>query len=87
MRSLKVPAAELQRDFDRYQTIALTRPVAITHDGREQTVLVSAEEYARLKRRDRKVMSLADFTDADIEALEQELPPGGGAAFDQEFEP
>jgi hypothetical protein len=43
--------------------------VAITKNGRERTVLLSAEEFHRLKRRDRKVLGLADFTDEDIAAI------------------
>lgn len=87
MAPLKVPAAEFVENFSRYQDLALTRPVAITRDGREGTVLVSAEEYARLKRRDRRVMSLADFTTDDLEALEKACPPDEAAAFDHEFKP
>jgi len=42
--------------------IALTKTVTIYEDGRERTVLISAEEYARLKRRDRRVISAGDLT-------------------------
>ena len=86
METLEVPAAEVQQDFGRYQDLALAQPVTITRDGRERTVLVSAQEYARLKRRDRKVMSLADFTSEDIEALENARPSEEAAAFDHEVE-
>jgi PHD/YefM family antitoxin component YafN of YafNO toxin-antitoxin module len=50
---IKVPAAEFQRNIGRYQDIALTQPVAGTRNGRERTVMISVEEYHRLKRRDR----------------------------------
>jgi len=33
--------------------IALSRPVAVTYNDRGSNVLISAEEYLRLKRRDR----------------------------------
>ena len=72
---VRVPAGEFQRHIGRYQDIALTQPVAVTRNRRERTVLISAEEYARLKRRDRQVLTLADFTEADIAALEATRAP------------
>jgi PHD/YefM family antitoxin component YafN of YafNO toxin-antitoxin module len=44
--------------------------VVVTRNGRERTVMISSDEYQRLKRRDRQVLTLADFTEADIAALE-----------------
>lgn len=44
-----VSAAEFHRNIGIYQDMALTRPVAITKNGRERTVLLSAEEFHRLK--------------------------------------
>jgi prevent-host-death family protein len=70
MDTLKVSAAEFQRNIGRYQDLALRRPVAVTRNGRESTVLISSEEFERLKRRDRQVLGPEDFTDADIAALE-----------------
>jgi prevent-host-death family protein len=66
---LSVTAAEFHRNLGRYQDIALTRPVAITKNGRERTVLISAEEYDRLKRRDREVVLPGDLTEREIEAI------------------
>jgi hypothetical protein len=47
--------------------------------------MLSAEEYHRLKRRDRRVMSVSDFTDADIAAIETAEPPAEAARFDSEL--
>ena len=84
---IKVSAAEFQRNIGRYQDIALTQPVAVTRNGRERTVMISVEEYRRLKRRDRRVMALEDFTDADIAALEAARAPEAAKAFDDELKP
>jgi prevent-host-death family protein len=84
---LKVPAAGFQRNIGRYQDIALARPVAVTRNGRERTVLISIDEYHRLKRRDRQVLHLGDFTDADIAALEETRAPESSKAFDGELTP
>ncbi|WP_400769471.1 type II toxin-antitoxin system Phd/YefM family antitoxin [Methylosinus sporium] len=87
MDMLKVSAAEFQRNIGRYQDLALRQPVAVTRNGRESCVLLSTEEYRRLKRRDREALGLEDFTDADIAALEASRPPEEAKAFDHEFEP
>ncbi|HZZ63707.1 MAG TPA: type II toxin-antitoxin system Phd/YefM family antitoxin [Roseiarcus sp.] len=39
----------------------MTKPVVVTRNGRDRTVLISAEEYRRLKRRDRHVFGIGDF--------------------------
>jgi len=82
---VRVPAGEFQRHISRYQNIALTEPVAVTRNGQETTVLISADEYHRLKRRDREVLTLDDFTEEDIAALEATQAPESSKAFDQEL--
>lgn len=82
---LRVPAGEFQRNIGRYQDLALTQPVGVTRNGRDRTVLVSAEEYHRLKRRDRQVLTPADFTEADLAALEATRAPESSRAFDHEL--
>lgn len=82
---IKVSAAEFQRNIGRYQDMALRRPIAVTRNGRESTVLISTEEYLRLKRRDREVLGLDDFTEADLSALEQSRPPAEARVFDDEL--
>jgi PHD/YefM family antitoxin component YafN of YafNO toxin-antitoxin module len=82
---IQVPAGEFQRHIGRYQDMALTQPVAVTRNGRERTVMISAEEYYRLKRRDRQVLGLADFTEADIVALEATRAPDSSKNFDREL--
>jgi prevent-host-death family protein len=83
---VKVSSAEFQKNFGRYQDIALTQPVTVTRNGRDRTVIISAEEYHRLKRRDRRVMGLGDFTPEDIAAIERADPPSESARFDHELD-
>ena len=54
-------------------------------NGRERTVIISVEEYRRLKRRNRQVLRLEDFTDADVAALEETRAPDSSKAFDHEL--
>jgi prevent-host-death family protein len=82
---MKVSAAEFQRNIGRYQDVALTQAVAVTRNGRERTVLISVEEYERLKRRDRQVLRPEDFTEEDLAALEQTRAPESTKAFDSEL--
>lgn len=73
--TVTVSAAEFHRNVGRYQDIALTRPVAITKNGRERTMLISKEEYDRLKRRDREVVLPGDLTEQEIEAIKNAEVP------------
>lgn len=66
---ITVSSAEFQRNFGVYQDKALTEPVAITRNGRERMVMVSVEEYRRLKRRAREVLAVGELSDADLEAI------------------
>jgi prevent-host-death family protein len=84
-KMMRVPAADFQRNIGRYQDLALSRPVAVTRNGREGTVLISEEEYRRLMRRDRQVLGLDDFTADDLNALEKAEAPSAAAAFDHEL--
>ena len=82
---VKVSSAEFQKNFGRYQDMALTQPVTVTRNGRDRTVILSAEEYQRLRRRDRRVMGLGDFKQEDIAAIERAEPPAESARFDREI--
>ena len=81
---VRITAVEFQKNIGRYQDMALSQPVTVTRNGRDRTVVISAEEYQRLKRRDREVLGLDDFTEADLEAIEAMEPPAEAYAFDHE---
>ena len=82
---VKVASAEFQKHSGRYQDMALVQPVTITRNGRDRTVMISADEYYRLKRRDREVLGLDDFTEADLAAIRAAEPPAETALFDHEL--
>ena len=52
-----------------YQDVALYQPVIVTRDGCDLTVMISVEEYRRLKRRDRQVFAAGALPDELIEAV------------------
>jgi prevent-host-death family protein len=64
-------AGELVRAFSHYSDVALARPVVVTRNGRPRNVLISVDEYERLKQRDQQAFRAADTPErflADIEA-------------------
>ena len=68
-------AGDLVRQFSHYSDIALAHPVVVTKNGRPRNVLISVEEYERLKKRDQQAFLAADTPElflADIEALASE---------------
>ena len=72
---ITVSSAEFQRNFGAYQDKALLEPVAITRNGRERIVVLSAEEYHRLKRRDRVALPVGALSEADLAAASVEMAP------------
>ncbi|MGA9599030.1 MAG: hypothetical protein WBS22_01975 [Methylocystis sp.] len=50
-------------------------------------MLLSSEEYRRLKRRDREVLAIEDFTEADAASVRRAEPPAESAAFNHELKP
>jgi prevent-host-death family protein len=73
---ITVSSAEFQRNFGRYQDEALMQPIAITRNGRERLVVISADEYRRLRHRAREVLRAGDLTDAELDVIAQtEMDP------------
>ena len=81
----KVSLTEFQKNVQRYEDQALTEPVTITEDGRDRLVLLSAEEYARLKRRDRRVVVTRELTEEEIELISKAEVPAEYAYLDEEL--
>jgi prevent-host-death family protein len=53
---MKVSTAEFIKNYGMLADKALSEPVTITKNGRDRLVMISAEEYSRLERRDRRVV-------------------------------
>ncbi|HEY1836166.1 MAG: type II toxin-antitoxin system prevent-host-death family antitoxin [Rhizomicrobium sp.] len=63
-------AGEIVRQFSRFSDLALKRPVFVTKNGRRRNVLLSVEEYERLKRRDRQVFFAHETPEEFIPTIE-----------------
>lgn len=83
----KAQAAASERVLEkpRVRMVALTKPVTITKNGRERTVLLSAEEYSRLKRRDRRVVVAGELSERQSEAIRNAKVPDRYAQLDEEI--
>ncbi len=81
----RVTSREFQRNFGRFQNEALKAPLSITRNGRDRLVVLSVEEYERLKRRDRQALAVQELSDTEIEAIAQAEPPPEAAQYDYEL--
>lgn len=86
MDTRRVSESEFQRAFGAVTEQALREPVTITKNGRDHVVVVSAEEYARLKRRDRHVGLTADLPEEWIDAVRQAEVPDEFAHLNAELD-
>jgi hypothetical protein len=68
---IRVTSTEFSKEVGRYQDSALTQPVVVTRNGRDRTVMISSEEYQRLKRRARGVFATGELPETIVEAIAQ----------------
>ena len=84
--TITVSSGEFLKSYGRVSETALREPVSITSHGRERLVLISAEEYRRLKVNDRQPLYPWELDDAGIAALEAAQAPVDTKRFDAEVE-
>jgi prevent-host-death family protein len=83
---MKVTTAEFIKNYGSLADRALSEPVIITKNGRDRLVVVSVDEYDRLKRRDRQAITPAELTEGEIAALELAEVPAEYVHLDDELE-
>lgn len=66
----RVSAGDYAQKIDFYHGLARSEPVVIMADGQDDAVLISAEEYSRLVRRQRRPLLIEDLPDEDWRAIE-----------------
>jgi PHD/YefM family antitoxin component YafN of YafNO toxin-antitoxin module len=66
---IRVSSTEFSKEAGRYQDVALSEPVMVTSGGHDRTVMISASEYQRLKRRDRQVFASGELPEQIIDAV------------------
>lgn len=77
MATITLSASEFQDRVGEALDRSLKQPVLITKHGRPRNVVLSYDEYERLRARDRRAVRAEDLTDEYIAALEaSEVGPG-----------
>lgn len=77
MATVTLSASEFQDRVGEALDRSLSQPVLITKHGRPRNVVLSYDEYERLRARDRRAVRAEDLSDEDIAALEtSEMAPG-----------
>jgi PHD/YefM family antitoxin component YafN of YafNO toxin-antitoxin module len=82
---MKVTTADFIKNYGTLADKALSEPVTITKNGRDRLVMLSVEEYARLKRRDRRVVRLEEFTDEEMALIAKADVPAEQLQLDDEL--
>ena len=82
---MKVTTADFIKNYGTLADKALSEPVTITKNGRDRLVLLSADEYMRLKRRDRRVVRLEEFTEEEMALIARDEARPEDAHLDAEL--
>lgn len=84
MADSRVSTAQFIKNFGSLADRALTEPVTITKNGRDRLVVLSVEEYQRLKHRDRQVYRTESLPSDLVDAIATAEPSPTAFAFDHE---
>jgi prevent-host-death family protein len=85
MDAMKATAAEVGKNFGQFADKALAEPVFVTKHGRDHLVLMSADHYARLMTRERRVYRAHEVPDELLAALENTEPPPESEAAERDL--
>ena len=85
MAPTRVSASEFQSAFGALSDRARHEPVVITKHGRDSLVVMSTEEWARLKRGGRRVGLTTELPEEWIEAVREAKVPDEFAHLDAEL--
>lgn len=81
----RVSASQFQQSFGALSDQARREPVVITKHGRDSLVVMAAEEWQRLKRRDRRVGLTEELPEEWVEAVREAKVPDEFAHLDAEL--
>ncbi len=84
MEATRVTASEFQQAFGSLSDKARHEPVVVTKHGRDSLVIMAAEEWERLRRRDRRVGLTAELGEEWTEAVRDARVPDEFAHLDAE---
>ena len=81
----KVTSGEFTRAFGRYRALAQREAVIITNHGRDDVVLLAAEDYARLRRYEQKAFHVSQLPQGIVDELGKVPTPKAASKFDREY--
>ena len=82
---MKITSTEFQQNVGRYQDAAMKAPLTITKNGRDHMVLMSADEFERLMRRNRQVYRADEVPDDILAAIATAEPSPESEAVELEL--
>jgi prevent-host-death family protein len=82
---MRVTTADFIKHYGSLADRALAEPVTITKNGRDRLVVLSVEEYQRLKRRDRRVVAAGNLTEEEVTLIAMAEVPAEYAHLDEEL--
>jgi prevent-host-death family protein len=82
---MRVTTADFIKHYGRLADRALAEPLTITKNGHDRLVVLSAEEYERLKRRDRRAVRAGELTDEEVALIAKAEVPAEYAHLDEEI--
>ena len=85
MQPTRVTSSEFQQAFGALSDKARHEPVVITKHGRDSLVVMAAEEWERLKRRDRRVGLTTELSEEWVEAVRSAKVPDEYAELDDDL--
>jgi prevent-host-death family protein len=83
---MRVTTAAFIRRYGALADQALSEPLTITKNGRDRLVLVSAEEFFRLKSRERRALLPEHLSNAELDLIAQAEVPVEHEVLDAEME-
>jgi prevent-host-death family protein len=83
----KVTAGEFTREFGRFRALARREAVVVTHHGRDDVVLIAADDYARLRRYEQRAFHVSQLPKEVVAELGQVAITEAANQFDDEYRP
>lgn len=84
---IKVTSGEFTREFGRFRALAHREAVVVTHHGRDDVVLIAADDYARLRRYEQKAFHVSQLPKEVVDELGTVAIPKVAEAFNDEYQP
>lgn len=83
----KVTAGEFTREFGRFRALARREAVVVTHHGRDDVVLIAADDYDRLRRYEQRSFHVSQLPKEVVAELGHVAIPEAAKQFDDEYQP